>query len=309
MYVRKDDLPPTKEGSGMVEASRQAGAGTTRAASRSWRRWPGWVGYAAGFWSLVYGLLGLWWTLGGSGFPFGSENDPGVALSVLGAARAQTTARVIVALGLIGAVAAVAMARVRGRGILCATLLGVAWTIALVLALLIPDYRVLMAVAYTPIVLIGEPFGWPPGVSLLDAFPWPVVNQFVCVGGGLLWAATALAYGRRSAGACGFCGRKDASSGFRESAAFSSVVKLVLEYAAEMTRTPAVIPDHLFGTLREHFDEAQLVELTAAIAWENHRARFNHALGMGYGGFSEGSYCPLAGDSEEGSIPRMEVHE
>ena len=32
----------------MVEASRQAGAGTTRAASRSWRRWPGWVGYAAG---------------------------------------------------------------------------------------------------------------------------------------------------------------------------------------------------------------------------------------------------------------------
>jgi hypothetical protein len=257
----------------------------------------------------VYGLLGLWWTLGGSGFPFGSENDPGVALSVLGAARAQTTARVIVALGLIGAVAAVAMARVRGRGILCATLLGFAWTIALVLALLMPDYRVLMAVAYTPIVLIGEPFGWPPGVSLLDAFPWPVVNQFVCVGGGLLWAATALAYGRRSAGACGFCGRKDASSGFRESAAFSSVVKLVLEYAAEMTRTPAVIPDHLFGTLREHFDEAQLVELTAAIAWENHRARFNHALSMGYGGFSEGSYCLLAGDSEEGRIPRMEVHE
>ena len=41
----------------------------------------------------------------------------------------------------------------------------------------------------------------------------------------------------------------------------------------------------------------------------NHRARFNHALGMGYGGFSEGSYCLLAGDSEEGRIPRMEVHE
>jgi len=162
----------------------------------------------------VYSLLGLWWTLGGSGFPFGSENDPGAALSVLGAARAQTIAPVIVALGLIGAVAAVAMARVRGRGILCAMLLGFAWTTALVLALLIPDYRVLMAVAYAPIVLIGAPFGWPPGVSLLDAFPRPVVNQFVCVGGGLLWAASALAYGRRSAGACGFCGRKDASSGW-----------------------------------------------------------------------------------------------
>jgi hypothetical protein len=52
-----------------------------------------------------------------------------------------------------------------------------------------------------------------------------------------------------------------------------------------------------------------LVELTAAIAWENHRTRFNRALGMGYGGFSKGSYCLLAGDSEEGRIPRMEVHE
>ena len=31
--------------------------------------------------------------------------------------------------------------------------------------------------------------------------------------------------------------------------------------------------------------------------------------GHGLRGFSEGSYCLLAGDSEEGSIPRMEVHE
>jgi alkylhydroperoxidase family enzyme len=88
---------------------------------------------------------------------------------------------------------------------------------------------------------------------------------------------------------------------FRESAAFSSVEKLVLEYAAEMTRTPAAIPDHLFGTLRQYFDEAQMVELTAAIAWENHRARFNHAFGMGYQGFSEGSYCLLPEVPEEGT--------
>jgi hypothetical protein len=41
----------------------------------------------------------------------------------------------------------------------------------------------------------------------------------------------------------------------------------------------------------------------------NHQARFDHALGVGYGGFSKGSYCLLAGDSEEERIPRMEVHE
>jgi len=45
--------------------------------------------------------------------------------------------------------------------------------------------------------------------------------------------------------------------------------------------------------LREHFSEAQLVELTATIALENFRARFNHAFGMGAQGFSEGSYCAL----------------
>jgi hypothetical protein len=47
----------------------------------------------------------------------------------------------------------------------------------------------------------------------------------------------------------------------------------------------------VLSELREYFVEAQMVELTAAIAWENHRARFNHALGLGYQGFSEGSYC------------------
>lgn len=80
---------------------------------------------------------------------------------------------------------------------------------------------------------------------------------------------------------------------FRESAAFSPLEKLVLEYAAGMSGTPASVPDGLFRALREHFDEAQMVELTIAIAWENHRARSNHALGMGSQGFSGGSLCLL----------------
>jgi len=53
------------------------------------------------------------------------------------------------------------------------------------------------------------------------------------------------------------------------------------------------VPDELFARLREHFDEAQIVELTAAIAIENFRARFNNALGIGPSGFSEGMFCPV----------------
>lgn len=51
--------------------------------------------------------------------------------------------------------------------------------------------------------------------------------------------------------------------------------------------------DALFAALRTHFDEAQVVELTAAISWENYRARFDHALGIEAPGFSDGADCVL----------------
>src|SRR5215204_1703935 len=176
-------------------------------------RWPRWVGYLAGVWSLAYGLLGLWWTMGGAGFPFGEQNDPGAALSVFGGVRAEMGGPVIAALGLTGALVAVAMVRARGRGALRAVLLAFAWTGAVVLTLVVPDYRVLVAVAYAPIFLLGAPFGYPPA-SFLEAIPWPVINQFVCIGGGFLWAATAVAYGRRTRGACEDCGRIDVGPGW-----------------------------------------------------------------------------------------------
>jgi alkylhydroperoxidase family enzyme len=80
---------------------------------------------------------------------------------------------------------------------------------------------------------------------------------------------------------------------WQESAAFSEEERLVLEYAEAMTRTPVQVPDALFARLRARFDEAQLVELTAALAWENYRARFNHALGVESEGLAEGAACLL----------------
>ena len=67
----------------------------------------------------------------------------------------------------------------------------------------------------------------------------------------------------------------------------------MLDLAVAMTRTPVDVPDELIEDLRKHYDEAQLVELTAAIAWENFRGRFNRTLGIEAGGFAEGSFCPL----------------
>jgi len=80
---------------------------------------------------------------------------------------------------------------------------------------------------------------------------------------------------------------------FQASAAFSELEKLVVEYAERMTQTPVEVSDALFSRLRQNFDEAQLVELTVAIAWENYRVRFDHALGVEAAGFSEGAVCAL----------------
>jgi AhpD family alkylhydroperoxidase len=80
---------------------------------------------------------------------------------------------------------------------------------------------------------------------------------------------------------------------YRESELFTELEKLVLDYAVAISRTPVDVPDALFARLREHFDDAQLVELTYVIALENLRGRFNLALGIGAAGFSEGMVCAL----------------
>lgn len=67
----------------------------------------------------------------------------------------------------------------------------------------------------------------------------------------------------------------------------------MLDYTVEMTKTPLEVSDALFSALRREFNEAQLVELTAAIAWENYRARFDHAFGIQAQSYSKGAYCPL----------------
>jgi 4-carboxymuconolactone decarboxylase len=80
---------------------------------------------------------------------------------------------------------------------------------------------------------------------------------------------------------------------YRDSPAFSPVEKLVMEYAEEMSKEHVDVPDEMFARLREHFDDEQLVELTAAVAIENFRARFNDALDVPPSGFSEGMFCPV----------------
>jgi alkylhydroperoxidase family enzyme len=80
---------------------------------------------------------------------------------------------------------------------------------------------------------------------------------------------------------------------FETSAAFTELDKLVLRFAAAITRTHVDVTDELFAALRQHLNPQQMVELTSAIAWENYRARFDHAFGIEAEGFSAGAACAL----------------
>ena len=81
---------------------------------------------------------------------------------------------------------------------------------------------------------------------------------------------------------------------YRESKAFSEEERLVIDLAIEMTRSPVEVPPELRERLRRRFDEAQLVELVAAVAWENYRARFNRVFDVQAVGFSESAaFCAL----------------
>ncbi len=81
---------------------------------------------------------------------------------------------------------------------------------------------------------------------------------------------------------------------YRDSALFSSLEKRVLDYAVAMCRAPMVVPPELSAELTEKLGVPALVELTAVIAWENYRSRFNHAFGAEEEGFAkEGAHCLL----------------
>jgi alkylhydroperoxidase family enzyme len=80
---------------------------------------------------------------------------------------------------------------------------------------------------------------------------------------------------------------------FEESIHFSDEEKLVLRLAVSLTRTPSDVCDELYGELSRRFSQREMVELNAAICWENYRARFNRTYALGPEGFSQGGFCPL----------------
>jgi AhpD family alkylhydroperoxidase len=77
---------------------------------------------------------------------------------------------------------------------------------------------------------------------------------------------------------------------YRRSDLFTEREKLALDYTVAVMRTPVEVTDELFTAVKDHFTDAQLVEITALLTVVN-LDRFNAAFGIGSAGFSEGMVC------------------
>jgi alkylhydroperoxidase family enzyme len=59
---------------------------------------------------------------------------------------------------------------------------------------------------------------------------------------------------------------------------YEAAERIALEYADSMTMTGRDVSDDLFARLSSFYNEDEIVELTATIAWENSSSKFNRAL-------------------------------
>ena len=65
-----------------------------------------------------------------------------------------------------------------------------------------------------------------------------------------------------------------------EKASLKDDEKAAVEYAKAVTEDAVSVPEEVYATLKKHYNEDQIVELTAAISIFNYINRFNDSLGV-----------------------------
>lgn len=183
----------------------------SRAAGRP--RWAVLAHVVAAIWSLAYLGLGVAWLTGAGGNPADPLVDPAPGLSLIALWGPQPGAAMVTGLAATGLLLTSALASMHpGLGRVGArprplhrVVPALAVVLGLVLAVVLPDFRLLATVAYTPILLVMALFGTLPQDVVL--WPWPVVNMAVMSLAGLAWMVMGVVHHRRLAGACTACGR------------------------------------------------------------------------------------------------------
>ncbi len=179
------------------------------------RDWQRWVPYAAVTWSLVYAVLGLYWVLGGRGFPYTSETAADFMNPLLGRFGIGVAWIVVMMAGIPAAAVGVAMLRgVRGR-MLRPLLITMGALFAGILLLLMTSLNLLVKLGYLPYSVLSLFTGVERGQKMLASWTeWTTIHQLLCLIGGFLWLAAVVRYARWSGDACVYCGRRDIADGW-----------------------------------------------------------------------------------------------
>jgi hypothetical protein len=233
--------------------------GRVSAGTRPHLRWQALALPVAAAWSFVYVVLGIAWLAGAGGNPADPSVDDASGLSLLTVVGETTGAAVLTAAGGVGLLLTATMvARRRHLRIpllppRTTTVLAVG--LALALAVLLPDFRLIAAIAYAPILLVLGLFGGTPGEVTL--WPWPVVNMAVLALAGLAWFVAAVDDAGRRGSAAAEAGRERTGNMSGHAARWGAratglAVALPLGYAVTRYAWALGIP---LGVSRQFLDE------------------------------------------------------
>jgi hypothetical protein len=167
-------------------------------------------------WSLVYGLLGVYWAVRGQGFPYtfvSVSDDLGPLLGRFGPGVAWI---VVIMAGFPAAVVGAAMLhRVRNRAF--RPLLRSAGALfAGTLLLLMTGLDLLVKFGYSPYAVLSLFTGNESGQKILESWTqWATIHQLLCLLGGFLWLGATVCYSRQSGDACLYCGRRNGPEGWQ----------------------------------------------------------------------------------------------
>ncbi|MEU4553657.1 hypothetical protein [Micromonospora violae] len=136
----------------------------------------------------MYGALGLYWSVGGDGFPFAPVDPTRASGSILEGSRPDVVAPVIAVLGLLGAVVAWVMTRHVRPGHLSTALLAI-----------VPASIVALTIIPAGLMLLWTEQARGSWAVWVPSLFWPVW--------GVALGAAAIAYHRRRRGTCRHCGQ------------------------------------------------------------------------------------------------------
>ena len=155
------------------------------------RRWTSWISA----WSVLYGLMHLYWLFGGNGYPFKREEGMELFAGMVTYLPAQVGGSIFVVLCLIGLLVGILMRKPVTKILIKRLVLIYAWGLAAVLLLFVPDSSLIAALAYAFLFKFQ--------------FSWPMFNQMICIIGAVSWGLAAVAYQRKIRHACESCGREE----------------------------------------------------------------------------------------------------